>query len=180
MMNKPPGVLSAARDVKQKTVLDLLPPELSRRGLFPAGRLDKDTQGLLILTDDGDFAHRMLAPKNHVYKLYEAVVDKPLREEDCRAFERGIVLEDGEVCLPAELWLKQDGPQPLVCVRICEGKFHQVKRMLKAVDKQVLLLRRVQIGECRLDEGLSPGQARIMTHEECQAVIKGQKCTKKN
>lgn len=167
MMNKPAGVLSASRDSRARTVVDLLPPELSRRGLFPAGRLDKDTEGLLILTDDGDLAHRMLSPKNHVYKLYEAELDKPVGEEDVRLFAQG--LRAGELeCLPAQLI---PGEDPRVArVRIREGKFHQVKRMFHAVGKEVIRLRRLSIGNLSLDPSLKPGEARLLSEEE-QAKI---------
>lgn len=167
MMNKPAGVLSASRDSRAKTVVDLLPPELSRRGLFPAGRLDKDTEGLLILTDDGDLAHRMLSPKSHVYKLYEAELDKPVGEEDVRLFAQG--LQAGELeCLPAQLF---PGEDPRVArVRIREGKFHQVKRMFHAVGKEVIHLRRLSIGSLSLDPSLKPGEARLLSEEE-QAKI---------
>ena len=167
MMNKPAGVLSASRDSRAKTVVDLLPPELSRRGLFPAGRLDKDTEGLLILTDDGDLAHRMLSPKSHVYKLYEAELDEPVGEEDVRLFAQG--LRAGELeCLPAQLF---PGEDPRVArVRIREGKFHQVKRMFHAVGKEVIHLRRLSIGNLSLDPSLKPGEARLLSEEE-QAKI---------
>ena len=104
MMNKPAGVVSASRDSREKTVVDLVPPVLSRRDLFPAGRLDRDTTGLLILTDDGELAHRMLSPKKHVYKLYEASVDGPVGAEEIEKFAAGVALEDGTVCLPCLLY----------------------------------------------------------------------------
>jgi 16S rRNA pseudouridine516 synthase len=128
MMNKPSGVLSAARDTRAQTVVDLLPKELKRRGLFPAGRLDRDTEGLLIITDDGGFAHRMLAPKSHVFKQYEAVLAKPISDLDISQFEKGVELKD-MTCLPAGLKVLKEGANPLVLVKIREGKFHQVKRM---------------------------------------------------
>ena len=116
MMNKPAGVISASNDPKAKTVVDMVPPALYRRGLFPAGRLDKDTTGLLILTDDGDFAHRMLSPKKGVYKLYEAVIDGPVTEREVEAFRQGIVFADGTVCMPAGLCVLRGGENPLVRV----------------------------------------------------------------
>ncbi|WP_195891768.1 pseudouridine synthase [Anaeromassilibacillus senegalensis] len=168
MMNKPMGVLSAARDERQKTVVDLLPPELRRRGLFPAGRLDRDTEGLLIITDDGDFAHRMLAPKSHVFKLYEAELDLPATPEDVTAFAQGLELDD-MTCLPAELFLPENGAR--VRVRIREGKFHQVKRMFRAVGKTVVRLKRLQIGGLALDPALEPGQARPLDQEELASIF---------
>ena len=171
MMNKPQGVLSAARDSRMKTVVDLLEPGLYRKGLFPAGRLDRDTEGLLILTDDGEFAHRMLAPKSHVFKLYHAVVDAPVTASDITRFAEGLAV-GGIVCLPAELSVLKDGEQPLVQVRIREGKFHQVKRMFRAVGKNVLQLKRVQIGRLSLDGSLAPGQAREIDQEELNAIFR--------
>lgn len=167
MMNKPAGVLSAARDTRQKTVVDLLPPELVRRGIFPAGRLDRDTEGLLLLTTDGDFAHRMLSPKKHVFKRYEATLDIPAVPEDVRRFAEGIDLGDHH-CLPAEL-IPLGGTR--VQVKICEGKFHQVKRMFQAVGKTVVALKRLQIGALALDPALLPGQARPLREEEREQIF---------
>ncbi|MBW7572744.1 pseudouridine synthase [Caproiciproducens faecalis] len=170
MMNKPAGVLSASRDTRAQTVVDLLPPELKRRGLFPAGRLDRDTEGLLIITDDGAFAHRMLAPKSHVYKLYEAVLARPVSTQDIAAFENGVELND-MTCLPAQLQVLEEGETPLVRVRIREGKFHQVKRMFLARGNEVLKLKRVQIGELKLDDKLAPGAARELDNSERSAIF---------
>lgn len=171
MMNKPAGVLSASRDSRAGTVIDLLPPAMQRRGLFPAGRLDKDTEGLLIITDDGAFAHRMLAPKSHVFKRYEAVLESPVTQEDIARFESGLELGD-ITCLPAGLRILEEGAQPRVLVRIREGKFHQVKRMFLAVGNAVVHLKRVQIGALALDETLAPGEARELTPEELTDVFK--------
>ncbi len=170
MMNKPSGVLSASRDTRAPTVIDLLPQEFRRRGLFPAGRLDKDTEGLLLVTDDGAFAHRMLAPKSHVFKLYEAVLARPVSPEDIRRFESGVQLSD-MTCLPAELTVLREGENPLVLVKIREGKFHQVKRMFLALGNEVLHLKRVQIGALKLDETLAPGAARELTRDEKDSVF---------
>ena len=171
MLNKPAGVVSASRDPREKTVVDLVPEELRRKGLFPAGRLDKDTEGLLIITDDGDYAHRMLSPKKEVDKYYEAVLDGPIGEKEIRAFEEGVVFADGTECLPAGLSILQEGEQPLVCVRIREGKFHQVKKMALAVGRQVLKLKRVRIGRLYLDKTLKPGECRELSEEECALVF---------
>ena len=168
MMNKPAGGLSAARDHHTPTVIDLLPENLRRKGLFPAGRLDKDTTGLLIITDDGDMAHRMLAPKNHIFKLYEAKLDIPVDETDVQAFAQGIPLKDF-TCLPARL-----EPIPgtnLARVEVREGKFHQVKRMFAARGKLVLELRRVRMGALFLDPSLKPGEARELTEEELKLIF---------
>ncbi|HEX3016604.1 MAG TPA: pseudouridine synthase [Caproicibacter sp.] len=170
MMNKPGGVLSASRAPSARTVVDLLPHEWQRRGIFPAGRLDKDTEGLLILTDDGDFAHRMLAPKKHVVKWYEARLAAPVTAADAEAFRTGVELSD-RTCLPAELSVLQDGEHPLVSVKIHEGKFHQVKRMFLARDNLVLALRRVRIGDLRLDESLGMGEARELNNNEIKSIF---------
>lgn len=167
MMNKPAGVLSASRDPKAETVVDLLPQKWRRRGMFPAGRLDKDTEGLLILTDDGDFAHRMLSPRHHVMKWYETRLEFPVSAGDAAAFREGIAL-GGEVCLPAELSVLGGS---LALVKIREGKYHQVKRMFLARQNRVLGLRRVRIGGLSLDPALSPGEARELLPEECAAVF---------
>lgn len=170
MMNKPAGVLSAARDTRAKTVVDLLPPELKRRGLFPAGRLDRDTEGLLIITDDGAYAHRMLAPKSNVFKYYEALLARPVTLDDAVAFKNGVELKD-RTCLPAQLEVLEEGEHPLVRVKIHEGKFHQVKRMFLARNNEVLKLKRVRIGELPLDESLAPGEAREMSPQEISSVF---------
>ncbi len=170
MMNKPAGVLSAARDLHARTVVDLLPPEMQRRGLFPAGRLDKDTEGLLIITDDGVFAHRMLAPKSHVFKLYQAVLAAPISEQDIAQFENGLELND-MTCLPAQLTVLEQGENPLVLVKIREGKFHQVKRMFLALNNEVTHLKRAQIGLLKLDETLEPGMVRELTQDELKSVF---------
>lgn len=171
MMNKPAGVLSASRDPHAETVVGLVPPRLRRRGIFPAGRLDKDTKGLLILTDDGQLAHRMLAPKNHVMKWYEARLESPVTKEDILAFQRGVVLRDEMVCLPAKLSVLQPGEQPLVLAKLREGKFHQVKRMFEARENRVLSLRRVRIGGLILDPKLRESGVRELTREELPLIF---------
>lgn len=170
MMNKPAGVLSATEDSRCETVLDLLPPELYRRGLFPAGRLDKDTTGLLIITDDGEFAHRMLAPKSHIYKLYEAQTLRPVTKEDILAFEKGIT-EGGQSFSPARLWTEMRGGGEVAMTEIREGKFHQVKRMFQAVGNQVLSLKRLKIGDLSLDETLPAGGVRALEEEEIASIF---------
>lgn len=167
MLHKPAGVLSATEDSRQKTVLDLLPPELRRRGLSPVGRLDKDTEGLLLLTDDGELAHRLLSPKYHVAKRYYAEVDGPLGPADAEAFAAGMTLDDGLVCLPAGLEL----PEPGRCiVTLREGKFHQVKRMLAFRGAPVRYLKRLTMGPLRLDPSLAPGAFRELTAAETAAL----------
>lgn len=168
MMNKPKGVLSASNDKNAQTVIDILPQELYRKNLFPAGRLDKDTTGLLIITDDGDFAHRMLAPNKKVYKHYIATLDKPLTDDVKEKFESGIVLADGTVCQKAFFGKLTDNT---ALVKICEGKFHQVKKMFSACSYIVEELRRVQIGNLHLDENLSQSEVRELTQVEKDAIF---------
>lgn len=163
MMNKPAGVLSATEDRRAKTVLDLLPEELRRRGLFPAGRLDKDTTGFLLITDDGELAHNMLSPKKHVCKLYRAKLDTPVTEEDIAAFEAGISWGN-EQYAPARMWVGE-GPEEAY-VEIYEGRFHQVKRMFEAREKNVLALDRLKIGGLFLDTTLQEGECRLLGEEE--------------
>ena len=164
MLHKPAGLLSATEDSRQPTVLDLLPPELKRRGLFPVGRLDKDTTGLLLLTDDGELAHRLLSPKKHVDKVYVVRVEGRIDQEDVRVLGEGMTLGDGLRCLPAGLEPLGDGGMCLVTLR--EGKYHQVKRMLAARGKPVLALHRLSMGSLTLDEGLKPGQWRFLSKDE--------------
>jgi len=171
MLNKPAGLLSASRDSRQKTVIDLLPDRLKRRGVFPAGRLDKDTEGLLLITDDGDFAHRMLSPKKEVFKLYEAVLNGEITAEDKEAFRNGITLRDGTKCRPASVETAPGHPGHVVHVAVCEGKFHQVKRMMAQIDRTILHLSRIKIGALRLDSGLARGEFREMEQEEAAKVF---------
>lgn len=166
MLNKPQGVVSATEDRHQKTVLDLVPPELYRKGLFPAGRLDKDTTGLVLLTDDGDFAHQILSPKHHVQKVYHAMIDTPITPAQMAQFAEGVTLKDGYCCLPAQMRVLQDGQTPLVEIVLHEGKYHQIKRMIAAVGGHVLSLKRVQMGDLKLDENLPEGSVREILHKE--------------
>ena len=170
MMDKPAGVLSVTEDRKQRTVLDLLPIEQQRMGLFPVGRLDKDTSGLLILTNDGDFAHKVISPKSGIEKIYLAVVDGEPDEADVKAFEKGIVLKDGTKCLPAKLELLGPGR---CLVTVMEGKYHQVKRMLASRGKPVLELRRLAVGELELGDSLGPGGFVELTESDLCKVLKG-------
>jgi len=164
MLHKPDGLLSATEDKRQKTVIDLLPEHLQKRGLFPVGRLDKDTEGLLILTDDGNLAHQLLSPKKHVDKVYYAKVDGRLVQEDVEALAGGMTLGDGLECLPAGLEILGEGNECLVTLR--EGKYHQVKRMLAARGKPVVYLKRLSMGGLSLDEQLQKGQWRPLTPRE--------------
>ncbi len=168
MLHKPSGVLSATDDARQRTVLDLLPKELQRQGLFPVGRLDKDTEGLLLLTNDGALAHALLAPKKHVDKVYYAQTDGTLTKDDCDAFAQGMTLADGLQCLPAELVILRTGETSEVLVTLREGKFHQVKRMLAARGNTVTYLKRLQMGTLYLDKALAAGAYRELTAEELE------------
>lgn len=166
MLHKPAGVLSATEDGRGRTVLDLLSPDLRKIGVFPVGRLDKDTEGLLLLTDDGELAHALLSPKKHVDKVYYARVSGRLVPEDCAAFAAGMTLGDGLTCMPAELEILSAGETSECLVTLREGKFHQVKRMLAARGKPVEYLKRLSMGPLRLDEGLTAGEYRLLTEEE--------------
>ena len=163
MLHKPAGVISSTQDPRERTVLDLLPKDLRRKDLFPVGRLDKDTEGLLLLTNDGPLAHELLAPGRHVDKVYYARVDGALDETDAAAFAQGVVLGDGTACLPAGLDLISP-EEALVTLR--EGKYHQVKRMLASRGKPVVYLKRLGMGSLKLDPALSAGAWRPLTPEE--------------
>ncbi len=167
MLNKPRGLVSATDDPREKTVLTLLPEHLRRVGLFPAGRLDKDTTGLLLLTNDGAMAHALLSPKRHVDKRYYVEVDGVLDDGDASAFAAGMVLRDGLRCLPAEL-RPLGGGRAVVTLR--EGKYHQIKRMLSARGKPVTALKRLTFGPLELDEGLKEGAWRPVAPEELEAL----------
>lgn len=169
LLHKPAGVLTATEDRKQPTVLDLLPPELRRIGLAPVGRLDKDTEGLLLLTNDGELAHRLLSPKYHVDKRYLARVDGELSAADAEAFARGMTLGDGLECLPAGLEVL---PDRVCIVTLREGKFHQVKRMLAARGAPVLYLKRLSMGPLTLDDSLAAGAYRLLRAEEISALYR--------
>lgn len=173
IMNKPQGVISATEDKKEKTVVSLLPEKYRVFEPFPVGRLDKDTEGLLILTNDGQFSHRLLAPKKHVPKTYFARVEGRVTEEDISAFKEGVVLDDGYKTLPAKLDILECGRISLIEVTIYEGKFHQVKRMFKAVGKEVIYLKRIAMGGLVLDKRLDTGAYREMTEEELLKVQDG-------
>lgn len=164
MLNKPQGVVSSTRDGLSPTVLSLVPDELKRDGLFPAGRLDKDTVGFVLLTDDGDLAHRMLSPRSHVPKRYYCQLESPYEESYEERFREGIILSDGTECLPAEI-APGDVPNSAF-ITLHEGMFHQVKRMAEAVGNRVVFLKRVQIGGLRLDENLPLGECRELSPEE--------------
>ncbi|MBQ8683722.1 MAG: rRNA pseudouridine synthase [Clostridia bacterium] len=175
MLNKPAGILCVSRDPKAPTVIDLLPEEARRRGLFPAGRLDKDTHGLVLITDDGTLAHDILSPRHHIPKTYRAVLDKPLTAEAAQAFRDGPTLEDGTQCLPARVQVLEEGENPLVEVVIYEGKFHQIKRMFAAVGCHVTWLKRIAMGGLILDETLAEGESRPLTEQEITSIMNEKK-----
>ena len=172
MMNKPDGVISATYDNRDETVIDLLEVEHQVFEPFPVGRLDKDTVGLLLLTNDGELNHRLIAPKWKVDKVYFAKIDKEVTESDIKAFEKGITLDDGYVCKEAKLEIQsasEEGSDVLVTIQ--EGKFHQVKRVFEAVGKKVVYLKRIEFGTLKLDEELEEGEYRELTEEEI-AILK--------
>jgi 16S rRNA pseudouridine516 synthase len=170
MMNKPQGVLSATEDSTGETVIDLLALEDQVYEPFPVGRLDKDTEGLLLITNDGQLAHRLLAPKKHVPKTYFAVIDREVTEEDVRAFAAGVTLDDGYETKPGELKVLKSGIRSDIELTITEGKFHQVKRMFEAVGKSVVYLQRISMGPLPLDETLELGEYRELTDEEVELL----------
>lgn len=171
MLNKPKGVVSASRDDREKTVLDLLPEEFRRPGLFPAGRLDKDTTGFVLITDDGEFAHQMLSPRRHIEKTYRALLEGTFPPRMEERFAQGCVLEDGYRCLPARITLLEQGENALVEIVLREGKYHQIKRMAAACGSRVLELTRIRLGRLDLDPDLKPGECREILHKELQEIL---------
>jgi len=172
MMNKPRGVVSATEDNYDKTVIDLLKDEEKFYKPFPVGRLDKDSEGLLIITNDGKLAHELLSPKKHVDKTYYVEAAEEVTEDDVKAFEKGVILkEDNYKTLPAKLQIIESGYPSICLVTIREGKFHQVKRMFNALDNEVTYLKRISMGTLKLDESLKTGQYRHLTEEEIKELI---------
>ena len=171
MLNKPQGVVTATEDREHKTVLDLIDSPMKKQ-LFPVGRLDKDTEGLLLITNDGVLAHELLSPKKHVKKNYYAKIDGKVTEQDIEAFKNGLDLGDFTT-MPAVLKILSQGDCSEIFVEICEGKFHQVKRMFEAVGKKVTYLKRVSMGTLCLDEKLQPGEWRELTDKELEGLKKG-------
>lgn len=166
MLNKPQGYISATRDGRTPTVMDLVPEEYLHFEPFPVGRLDIDTEGLLLLTNDGNLAHNLLSPKKHIPKTYVAEVLKPVIKEDIYSFSQGVVLDDGYKTLPAELKILSQSEPYMAEITISEGKFHQVKRMFEAIGNKVLYLKRVKMNRLCLDESLELGEVREVTEEE--------------
>ena len=168
MLNKPAGVISATEDARERTVLDLI-SERQRKGLFPVGRLDRDTEGLLLITNDGGLAHRLLSPRHHVDKVYYARLDGPVGEAEKALFAQGLIVDETLTALPAELEILEPATEVRVTIR--EGKFHQVKRMFEAVGREVLYLKRLSMGPLALDESLPKGDYRRLTAEEESAIM---------
>ena len=168
LMNKPDGVVSATEDGRDKTVIDLLPEELQKLNLFPCGRLDKHTLGLVMLTDDGDLAHRLLSPKHHVKKKYYFESEFPLTSEEISYLQTGATLEDGYVTKPSEIELFEDGKSGYIT--LVEGKYHQIKRMLESVNNKITYLERITFGPLVLDENLERGQWRFLTENEIKGL----------
>lgn len=163
MLNKPAGYVSATDDEREKTVLDLIPEEERRKKPFPCGRLDKDTLGLVILTTDGDSAHRLLSPKHHAKKVYKFKCQAPLSSEDVKQIEDGVDI-GGYVTMPCKIEMDRDGLGGLIT--LTEGKYHQIKRMLEAVSNKITYLERISFGGIKLDTSLERGQWRFLTPEE--------------
>lgn len=172
LLHKPAGLVSATEDKREKTVLDLLPQEM-QKDMFPVGRLDKDTEGLLLLTNDGDLAHRLLSPKKHVDKTYYAKIEGKVTESDGLAFEEGVDIGDEKKTMPAKLQILSSDEISEILLTIQEGRFHQVKRMFQAVGKKVMYLKRVSMGPLHLESELSIGAFRELTEEE---LLKLQQC----
>jgi 16S rRNA pseudouridine516 synthase len=171
MMNKPAGVISATEDNRDETVIDLLEMEDQVYEPFPVGRLDKDTEGLLLITNDGQLSHRLLSPKKHVPKTYFAVIEGVVTDEDIQAFKNGVTLDDGYETKPGELTILKSGLMSDIELTITEGKFHQVKRMFQAVGKRVVYLKRMSMGSLKLDETLELGEYRELTDEEIEELM---------
>ena len=177
LLHKPAGYVSATEDKRDKTVMELVASD--RKGLFPVGRLDKDTEGLLLLTDDGELAHRLLSPKKHVDKTYYAKIDGQVTEEHVKQFREGLDIGDEKKTLPAVLTILLSGQVSEIEVTIHEGRFHQIKRMFEAVGCKVTYLKRLSMGSLVLDETLPPGEYRPLTEAELEGLTK-QRGTDKN
>ena len=171
MLNKPAGVVSATTDERCETVIDLITIS-NRKDLFPVGRLDKDTEGLLLISNDGMLAHNLLSPKKHVDKVYYAKIKGIVTKQDIEEFEKGLVVDEEFTAMPAKLNIINSAEISEITLTIKEGKFHQVKRMFEAVDKEVIYLKRLSMGSLTLDENLKPGEYRSLTQEEIVSLKK--------
>lgn len=171
ILHKPSGCISATEDEKEKTVMEYVPSD--RKGLFPVGRLDKDTEGLLLITDDGALAHQLLSPRKHVEKTYFAKINGIITEDDKKKIEQGVDIGDEKLTLPAKLqivYVNETDQWSEILLSICEGRFHQVKRMVKAVGKEVTYLKRLSMGPLSLPEDLKKGECRLLTSEEIEKI----------
>ncbi len=178
MINKPEGVVSATEDGRDVTVLDLLPPNVRNDRMFPCGRLDKNTLGLVLITDNGELAHELLSPKSHVSKRYSFKAEHPLTPEEAKRFENGLVLDDGYETLPAHIELCGDGSEGIIT--LTEGKYHQIKRMLNSLDNKITYLERITFGPLSLDGTLERGQWRYLTEDEIDALRAHKKTIKES
>ena len=169
MMNKPDGIVSASRDPKEKTVVDIVPENMQRPNLFPAGRLDKDTTGFVLITDDGDFAHNILSPKHHIDKTYLAETDCVIEDRFLEDMRNGMILGD-EQLLEAEIDLVEKTNNPVYRIVLREGKYHQIKRMIGSTNAVLLSLRRIKMGNLDLDSSLAPGECREISEEEIRLI----------
>ena len=169
MLNKPAGVVSATTDNRYRTVIDII-DDKKRKDLFPVGRLDIDTEGLLVITNDGDMAHRLLSPKKHVSKVYYARINGPVTDRHIELFKEGLVLKDGTKALPGNLKIINSADESEIELEIFEGKFHQVKKMFEAIDLKVLYLKRISMGKLKLDNTLEIGSYRKLTDEEVKLL----------
>ncbi len=170
LLNKPAGYVCSTDDKDGETVMKLVPPEMRTKNMFPAGRLDKDSLGALLITDDGELAHRILAPKSHIPKIYIVKLDRPFESEYINKFKNGIVLKDGEQCLPAKV-KQAKNCEKLAFVELCEGKYHQVKRMFAAVENHVETLMRISLGGLVLPEKLGIGWCMELLHKDVENLL---------
>lgn len=170
MLNKPEGYVSATEDGKDRTVLELLSEELRKKGVFPCGRLDKNTLGLMLLTNNGELSHRILSPKNHVEKKYYFRSEHPMSAEDARRFESGLEIDGGYITKPAKIELEGKGDEGVIT--LCEGKYHQIKRMLEALDNKITYLERISFANLTLDGTLERGEWRYLSREETEQLEK--------
>lgn len=169
MMNKPDGIVSASRDPKEKTVVDIVPDKLKRPELFPAGRLDKDTTGFVLITDDGSFAHYILSPKHHINKTYLATTDGIIENIYIEQMRKGMTCGD-ETFLPAQIDLYANSDSPVYKITLHEGKYHQIKRMIASTNANLTALKRITMGSLDLDDTLAPGECRELSNEEIQLI----------
>ncbi|NLZ45619.1 MAG: rRNA pseudouridine synthase [Clostridiales bacterium] len=170
MLNKPQGYVCSTRDGLSPTVLSLLPKELQRKGLFPAGRLDKDTEGFVLITDDGELSHKMLSPKNHVPKKYYVELEKPIGNDYIKIFSSGMEIDNGDICKPSELIPISNNPNSCYVI-LHQGMYHQVKRMFETLGNKVVFLKRISIGGLSLDENLALGEWLVLLHKDVERIL---------